>query len=44
MRANFTKMYDSNGNLLNENVAAFEEMYAKYGTKGLVSLRSSIIG
>lgn len=44
MRANFTKMYDSNGNLLNEKVAAFEEMYTKYGTKGLVSLRSSIIG
>ena len=44
MRANFTKMYDCNGNLLNEKVAAFEEMYTKYGTKGLVSLRSSIIG
>lgn len=44
MRANFTKMYDSNGNLLNEKVAAFEEMYTKYGIKGLVSLRNSIIG
>ena len=43
MRANFTKMYDSNGNLLKEKVAAFEKMYTKYGSKGVLSLRSSII-
>jgi putative heme iron utilization protein len=43
MRANFTKMYDSNGNLLKEKVDVFEKMYTKYGSKGLLSLRSSII-
>ena len=31
MRANFTKMYDSNGNLVEEKVAKFDEMYTKYG-------------
>ena len=40
MRANFTEMYDSNGNLVKEKVAKFDEMYTKYGSKGLVSLRS----
>ena len=39
MRANFTKMYDSNGNLVKEKVAKFDEMYAKYGNKELLSLR-----
>ncbi len=34
MRANFTKMYDSSGNLLKEKVAVFEKMYTKYGSKG----------
>jgi len=43
MYANFTKMYDSSGNLLKEKVAAFEKMYTKYGSKGLLSLRSSNI-
>ena len=33
MRANFTKMYDSNGNLVNEKVAKFDEMYTKYEAK-----------
>src|ERR687887_303362 len=40
MRANFTKMYDSGGNLVNEKVAKFDELYAKYGNKELLSLRS----
>jgi putative heme iron utilization protein len=40
MRANFTGMYDSNGNLVKEKVARFDEMYTKYGSKELVSLRS----
>lgn len=39
MRANFTKMYDSNGNLIKEKVAKFEEIYAKYGSKELLSLK-----
>jgi hypothetical protein len=40
MRANFTKMYDSNGNIVNEKAAKFDKMYTKYGGKELVSLRS----
>jgi putative heme iron utilization protein len=40
MRANFTKMYDNGGNLVNEKVAKFDEMYNKYGGKELLSLRS----
>ncbi|MFZ0511798.1 MAG: ChuX/HutX family heme-like substrate-binding protein [Candidatus Nitrosopolaris sp.] len=39
MRANFTKLYDSNGNLINEKVAKFDEMYVKYGSKEVLSLR-----
>jgi putative heme iron utilization protein len=40
MRANFTKMYDSNGNLVKEKVAKFDEMYSRYGSKELISLRN----
>jgi putative heme iron utilization protein len=40
MRANFTKMYDSSGILVREKVAKFDEMYTKYGSKELISLRS----
>lgn len=39
MRANFTKMYDSNGNLIKEKVAKFDEIYTKYGSKVLLSLK-----
>ena len=39
MRANFTKMYDSNGNLVKEKVAKFDEMYTKYGSKEFLSLK-----
>lgn len=39
MRANFTKMYDSNGNLIKEKVAKFDKLYTKYGSKELLSLK-----
>jgi putative heme iron utilization protein len=39
MRANFTKMYDGNGNLLKERLAIFDRIYIKYGSKELLSLR-----
>ena len=39
MRANFTQMYDSNGNLVKEKVAKFDEMYTKYGSRELLSLK-----
>ena len=39
MRANFTKMYDSGGNLVNEKVAKFDQIYNKYGSKEIISLR-----
>jgi putative heme iron utilization protein len=39
MRANFTKMYDSNGNLIKEKIAKFDEIYTKYGSKELISLK-----
>ena len=39
MRANFTKIYDSKGNLVKEKVAKFDEMYTKYGSKELLSLK-----
>ena len=40
MRANFIKMYDSSGNLINEKVAKFDQIYDKYGSKEIISLRS----
>jgi putative heme iron utilization protein len=33
MRANFTKMYDEQGNLIQNKVAKFEEIFKKYGNK-----------
>ena len=39
MRANFTKLYDSNGNLIREKVAKFDEMYVKHGSREVLSLR-----
>jgi hypothetical protein len=33
-------MYDSSGILVREKVAKFDEMYTKYGSKELISLRS----
>ncbi len=38
MRANFTKMYDSSGNLLKEKVAKFDEISSKYGSKESILL------
>ena len=39
MRANFTKLHDSNGNLIREKVAKFDEMYVKHGSREVLSLR-----
>jgi hypothetical protein len=39
MRANFTKLYDSSGNAMKEKVAKFDEIYTKYGSKELLSVR-----
>ena len=38
MRANFTKMYDSDRNLVKEKAAKFDEIYTKYGSKESLSL------
>ncbi|HET7285485.1 MAG TPA: hypothetical protein VFI70_12455 [Nitrososphaeraceae archaeon] len=38
LRANFTKLYDSKGNLVKEKVAKFDKIYTKYGSKELLSL------
>src|SRR6476620_7528849 len=38
MRANFTKLYDSEGNLIKEKVAKFDEICIKYGSKKSLSL------
>jgi putative heme iron utilization protein len=38
MRVNFTKMYDSDGNLVKEKAAKFDEIYTKYGSKESLSL------
>jgi putative heme iron utilization protein len=40
MRASFTKLYDSEGNLVKEKVAKFDEIYLKYGSMKSLSLRS----
>lgn len=39
MRVNFIKLYDNNGNLIMEKAAKFDEIYAKYGEKEMLSLR-----
>ena len=39
MRVNFIKLYDNNGNLIMEKAAKFDEIYAKYGEKEILSLR-----
>jgi len=38
LRANFTKLYDSKGNMVKEKVARFDKIYTKYGSKELLSL------
>jgi putative heme iron utilization protein len=40
MRANFTKLYDNEGNLIKEKAAKFDEIYVKYGSKKSLSLRT----
>ena len=39
MRVNFIELYDNNGNLIMEKAAKFDEIYAKYGEKEILSLR-----
>jgi hypothetical protein len=38
MRANFTKMYDERGNLIQSKVAKYEDIFKKYGNKDKISL------
>ncbi len=38
MRANFTKMYDERGNLIQGKVAKYEGIFKKYGNKDNISL------
>jgi putative heme iron utilization protein len=38
LRANFTKMYDEQGNLIQNKLARFEEIFKKYGSKDEISL------
>jgi hypothetical protein len=38
MRANFTKMYDEGGNLIQNKVAKYEEIFKKYDNKEKISL------
>lgn len=38
MRANFTKMYDERGNLIQGKVAKYEDIFKKYGNKDKISL------
>ena len=40
IRANFIKLYDGEGNLINEKAAKFDELYMKYGNKKSLSLRT----
>src|SRR5215831_6799528 len=43
MRANFIKLYDNNGNLIMEKAAKFDEIYAKYGEKEILSVSMLIV-
>ena len=38
MRANFSKLYDTNGNLIQEKVSKFESIFEKYGKQESLSL------
>ena len=40
MRANFTKLYDTQGILIKEKVAKFDQMYIKYGSRKSLLLRT----
>ena len=37
MRANFTKMYDNNGNTVMEKAKKYDEIFRKYGSKDTLS-------
>jgi len=38
MRANFVKMYDENGNIIQDKIATYKGLFEKYGKKEFVSL------
>jgi putative heme iron utilization protein len=38
MRANFVKMYDENGNIIQDKIATYKGLFEKYGKKEIVSL------
>lgn len=38
MRVNFTKMYDSNGDIIKEKVEKYNNIFYKYGSNELISL------
>jgi hypothetical protein len=38
LRANFVKMYDDEGNLIEKKITAYEDLFKKYGSKEVVSL------
>ncbi|MGB9167319.1 MAG: hypothetical protein WCB31_00160 [Nitrososphaeraceae archaeon] len=40
MRANFSKLYDTNGNLIQERVSKFESIFEKYGRQESLSLQN----
>ncbi|MGZ5548950.1 MAG: hypothetical protein ACXWFZ_13480, partial [Nitrososphaeraceae archaeon] len=38
-RANFSKLYDLNGNLIHEKVLKFQYLYEKYGKKEILNFK-----
>jgi hypothetical protein len=38
-RANFSKLYDLNGNLIQEKVLKFQHLYEKYGKKEILNFK-----
>ena len=38
-RANFSKLYDLNGNLIQEKVLKFQHLYEKYGEKEILNFK-----
>jgi len=44
MLANFVKLYDSNGNLIKEKAAKFDEMYVKHGRREVLAIFADSVG
>jgi putative heme iron utilization protein len=42
MRANFSKLYDTDGNLIQEKVSKFESIFEKYGKQESLSLQNAL--